>query len=70
MVNIEIFDRARTAVLGLLIVLSLLLSALPASAAVRQEFDFLDATNITWERDGKKDNPRLGADRSINITWE
>jgi hypothetical protein len=60
-----VLDRTRSGIVALLIAVSLLASALPASAGsfasrgFDSGWDFLDPTNITWERV----KPR-------NITWE
>jgi hypothetical protein len=60
-----VLDRGRSGVLAVLIAISLLLSALPASAGsyasrgLDSGWDVLDPSNITWERV----KPR-------NITWE
>lgn len=60
MTNIRVVDRSKAAVMAMLIALSLVASALPASAGYKHDgLDFIDPSNITWER--VKPN---------NITWE
>jgi hypothetical protein len=60
--SVKIFDRTKAAVIAVFIALSLVASALPASAGYKYDgSDFIDATNITWE----KLKPKPG-----NITWE
>lgn len=63
-------ERTRAGVIALLVALSLLLSALPASAGPYTSrgtpfgWDFIDPSNITWEKaPPKKVQP-------TNITWE
>jgi len=64
MTNIRLVDRSKAGLMALLIALSLLLSALPASAGAFASrgmptgWDVLDPTGITWEKTPK------------NITWE
>lgn len=59
MTNIRVIDRTKAAVMAMLIALSLVASALPASAGYKHDgLDFIDATGITWEKGPK------------NITWE
>jgi hypothetical protein len=61
--SVRIIDRTKAGVMALLIALSLVASALPASAGYKNDgFDFIDANNITWEKVKK---PLPG-----NITWE
>ena len=60
MTGVKIFDGTKAAVMALLIALSLVASALPASAGYKYDGpDFIDPSNITWEK--VKPN---------NITWE
>lgn len=60
MTSVRMFDRMKAGVMAMLIALSLVASALPASAGYKHNgSDFLDPSNITWER--VKPN---------NITWE
>jgi hypothetical protein len=62
--NVRIIDRSKAGLMTVLIALSLLLSALPASAGTLASrgmptgWDFLDPTGLTWEKTPK------------NITWE
>lgn len=61
MTSVRIFDRTKAAVMAVLIALSLVASALPASAGYKHDgLDFLDPNNITWEK----------AKPTKNITWE
>jgi len=65
--SVKIFDRTKAAVMALFISLSLVASALPASAGYKYDgLDFIDATNITWE----KLKPKPGNATPGNITWE
>ena len=62
MTSVRVFDRMKAGVMALLIAMSLVASALPASAGYKYDgLDFIDPSNITWE----KLKPSPG-----NITWE
>lgn len=66
-----IFDRTRAVLLGLLIALSLLVAALPVSAGYTADgYDFIDATNITWEQSVRVRLPGGGGASTFSITWE
>ena len=67
MTSVKIFDRTKAAVMALFISLSLVASALPASAGYKYDgLDFIDPSNITWE----KLKPKPGNSTPGNITWE
>lgn len=71
MTNTGIIQRTRVGLMGLLIALSLLVSALPVSAGYKNPgYDFLDASNITWEQSVRVRAPIGGGGFQLSITWE